>query len=271
MVFSAPVSRDFDGPSVARVSHALLGGHDHYEADRAVLEDIFRIAPESTVVAKEARQWLVRAVRLLTDQFGIDQFLDLGSGLPTEANVHEVAQRCNPEAHVVYVDNDPVVQAYCRALLMDNERIQVSGHDLRDVDGTLTDDVIRACLDLDRPVGLIMSAIIHHIADDHEAERIVRAYVDAVVPGSYLVLLHMHDPADGSKTSQQAESVQRSLAGAGLDTRFRASERIMAYFDGLELVEPGLVHPHQWWPDGPRLLSLSAAHRLSLCGVARIP
>ncbi|MGW4520916.1 SAM-dependent methyltransferase [Amycolatopsis sp. NPDC004378] len=260
---------DFDRPSIARVFDALMGGQDNYEADRAVLREILEIAPESPAMTREVRQWLVRAVRYLTERLGVDQFLDLGSGFPTVENTHQVAQKYNPEAHVVYVDNDPVVQAHGRAVLVDNDFTHIAGNDLLKPAETLAD--VGRYLDFERPVGLVLCAIVHHITDLERARRVVKAYVDAMAPGSYLVLLHQHNPADGSEAAGVATSLQERFSGTGLDTSYRTRAEIASFFDGLDLLEPGLTVPHRWWPDGPRLTPLTPVNWTSLCGVARIP
>jgi len=262
---------DFDRPSNARVFDALMGGQDNYEADRAVLRQILEIAPESQTVAREVRQWLVRSVRYLTERLGIDQFLDLGSGFPTVENTHQVAQRHNPEAHVVYVDNDPVVQAHSRALLVDNDYTHISGNDLLRPEETLADDTVKQFIDFERPVGLVMCAIVHHITDFQQAQQVVKSYVGALAPGSYLVLLHQHNPGDSSEAAAVATALQEQFSGTGLDTLYRTRDEIASFFDGLELLEPGLTAPHLWWPDGPRLTPLTPVNWTSLCGVARIP
>ncbi|GAA4538833.1 SAM-dependent methyltransferase [Amycolatopsis samaneae] len=267
----AVLPSDFDRPSIARVYDALMGGQDNYAVDRAVLRQILDIAPGSPEMAKEVRGWLVRAVRFLTERMGIDQFLDLGSGFPTVENTHQVAQRYNAEAHVVYVDNDPVVQAHARALLVENDHTHISGSDLLDPDATLADETLVRNLDFRRPVGLIMCAVIHHIADLEQARHVVKTYVEAMAPGSYLVLLHQHNPADGSEAAEVAASLEKRFCGTGLDTLYRTREEIEPFFDGLELVRPGLTHPHEWWPDGPRLAKLTPVNYTSLAGVARIP
>lgn len=270
MTSERPSARvDFDRPSIARVFDALMGGQDNYEADRAVVRQILEIAPESPAMAQEVRQWLVRAVRYLTERLGVDQFLDLGSGFPTVENTHQVAQKYNPEAHVVYVDNDPVVQAHGRALLVDNDFTHISGSDLLRPGETLAD--VGRFIDFDRPVGLVLCAIVHHITDLEQARQVVKSYVGALAPGSYLVLLHQHNPADGSEAAGVATSLQQKFSGTGLDTSYRTRAEIASFFDGLDLLEPGLTAPHLWWPDGPRLAPLTPVNWTSLCGVARIP
>jgi hypothetical protein len=272
MTSERPSARvDFDRPSIARVFDALMGGQDNYETDRAVLRQILEIAPESPAMAQEVRQWLVRAVRYLTERLGVDQFLDLGSGFPTVENTHQVAQKYNPEAHVVYVDNDPVVQAHGRALLVDNDFTHISGNDLLRPAETLADDTVKQYLDFDRPVGLVLCAIVHHITDLEQARQVVKSYVGAMAPGSYLVLLHQHNPDDGSEAAGVATELQKRFSGTGLDTIYRTRAEIASFFDGLDLLEPGLTAPHLWWPDGPRLAPLTPVNWTSLGGVARIP
>ncbi|WP_037320546.1 SAM-dependent methyltransferase [Amycolatopsis orientalis] len=262
---------DFDRPSIARVFDALMGGQDNYEADRVVLRQILELAPEAQVMTKEVRHWLVRTVRYLTDRAGIDQFLDLGSGFPTVDNTHQVAQRYNPEARVVYVDHDPVVLAHGRALLAANDFAHMAGNDLTEP-ATVIEELKRTHrLEFDRPIGLILCAIVHHIQDLDEAREIVRAYVGALAPGSFVVLLHQHNPADGSEAADLATSLEKRFNGTGLDTLYRTREEIKSFFGGLELVDPGLTYPHLWWPDGPRFTPLSPVNFTSLGGVARKP
>lgn len=260
---------DFDRPSIARVYDALLGGQTNYEADRAVLRQILELAPEAQTMAKEVRHWLVRTVRYLTDRMSIEQFLDLGSGFPTVENTHQVAQRYNAEAQVVYVDNDPVVQAHGRALLAENDFTHMAGNDLTKPRETIDELSRTHRLDFEQPIGLILCAIVHHIQDLEEARRIVRTYVDALAPGSYVVLLHQHNPADGTEAADVATSLEKRFSGTGLDTLYRTRDEIESLFDGLDLVEPGLTYPHLWWPDGPRFTPLSPVNFTSLGGVAR--
>ncbi|WP_414936819.1 SAM-dependent methyltransferase [Amycolatopsis sp. cmx-11-51] len=262
---------DFDRPSIARVFDALMGGQDNYEADRVVLRQILELAPEAQVMAKEVRHWLIRTVRYLTDRADIDQFLDLGSGFPTVDNTHQIAQRYNPEARVVYVDHDPVVQAHGRALLAANDFAHMAGADLAEPAKVVEELASTHRLDFDRPVGLILCSIIHHIQDLDEAREIVRAYVDALAPGSFVALLHQHNPADGSEAADVATSLEKRFSGTRLDTLYRTREEIESLFEGLDLLEPGLTYPHLWWPDGPRFTPLSPVNYTSLGGVARKP
>ncbi|MEV4050869.1 SAM-dependent methyltransferase [Amycolatopsis sp. NPDC049688] len=260
---------DFERPSIARVSDALLGGQDHYEADRAVLRQILAIAPQAPAMAREERQWLVRAVRYLTERLAVDQFLDLGSGFPTAENTHQVAQKYNPEAHVVYVGDDPVVEAHGRALLVDNDFTHICGTDPLNPGETLAG--VTRFIDFDRPAGLVLCGVVDHIADLQQAQQVVKSYVGALAPGSYLLLLHRHNPGDGSEAAAVAASLQDRFGRTGLDTLYRPRAEIASFFDGLGLLEPGLTAPHQWWPDGPRLTPLTPVNWTALAGVARIP
>ncbi|RSM38490.1 hypothetical protein DMA12_32830 [Amycolatopsis balhimycina DSM 5908] len=264
-------SLDFSKASLARLSDALLGGHDHYEVDREAMRRLLAIAPGARAMAKEHRDWLVRAVRFLAGKRGIDQFLDLGSGMPTAENTHEVAQRYNPDAQVVYVDNDPVVQVHGRALLEENYLTHVTGADLTRPAETLADEVVTEYLDFSRPVALILTSIVHHIDDFERAKRIVAAYVDALAPGSFLLLTHHFDPEEDSPRQELARLLETSFQGTGLGSVHRTREQIAAFFEGTELLRPGLVYLHEWWPDGPRLHPLSELNFLTLGGVARKP
>jgi hypothetical protein len=235
-----------DRPSVARVFDAIVGGHDHYKADRVVLRQILAQAPEVLGMARELRQWLIRTVRYLADRVGIDQFLDLGYGFPASENINQIVQRYNPGANVVYADD-------------------IAGYDLTLPYEALSAPELTKRLDLNRPIGLIMCAIIHHVDELRQAQEIVRAYVGQLAPGSYLILAHQFDPADGGET----EPLQERLRGTGLDMLYRTREEILSFFDGMELVEPGLTYPHEWWPDGPRYTPLTNANFTTLGGVAR--
>lgn len=261
-----PLALDYTKPNLARMKDALLGGHDHYEVDRKAVADLLALAPDSALMAKEFRYWAVRVVRFLAGSRGIDQFLDLGSGLPTAENTHHAAQRYNPDALVVYVDHDPVVQAHGLALLEDH-LVHVSGADLTEPAKTLADPVIAEHIEFDRPVAVILNSVLHHIEDLGKARALVHAYVDAMAPGSYLLLTHDYDPGDGSPGSALARKLDDLMADTGHRTVHRTREEIESLFDGLEILEPGLVHLHEWWPEGPRLSPLGELNYLSLGGV----
>ncbi|RRO15411.1 hypothetical protein EIL87_15200 [Saccharopolyspora rhizosphaerae] len=266
-----PPQIDTTKPSIARVYDAFVGGKDNFEVDREVLRQIQHLVPEAIQVGRQCRAWLIRVVRFMAGNAGVDQFLDLGSGLPTAENTHQAAQRINSEATVIYVDNDPSVAAHGRALLEENDYTHFAVADLRDPEQVLNQVPVRKYLDLDRPVGLIHSNTLHHVTNGENPAAIVRAYLDALAPGSYLAISHLHNPGDGSEHAKlAAESQERFNAMMG-SCYYRNREEIQALFDGLEMVEPGLVHLFDWWPDGPRLTEPSGGEYNLLGGVARKP
>ncbi|MBB4689705.1 SAM-dependent methyltransferase [Amycolatopsis jiangsuensis] len=262
------VSWDQDRPSSARLSDALLGGQDHYACDRAVLRRLLRVAPAAREVAGERRQWLLRTLRYLATRRGVDQFLDLGCGLPAAENTHQIVTRFRPGAEIVYVDHDPVVQVHGRAVLEENDHVHVSGADLTDPGATLGDPVVYRYLDFDRPVAVLLCDVLHHVESLEHAQYVVRGYRDQLAPGSYVLLTHDHLPEDPAR-AELACRIGEVLAAAGLHTVHRDLAEIVSLFAGLDLLEPGVVPLHEWWPSGPRLLPLSDQHFLSLGGVAR--
>jgi hypothetical protein len=262
---------DTTKPSVARVYDCFLGGKDNYEIDRQVFLQVDAVAPQMKLLARAGRNWLVRVTRFLAGEAGIDQFLDLGAGLPAAENTHQAAQRMNPDARVVYVDNDPVVAAHGRALLEENESTRLVSADLTDPGGIFANEEINRHLDLTRPVALIHSSTIHHVSDEERPVEIMRRYAELLPAGSYLALSHFTDPQDGGPGSELARFVEDVFArGAMGSGYFRKREEIQEYFAGLEMIEPGLVPLNEWWPDGP-LLRTTTADSVALGGVARKP
>ncbi|MGX2994646.1 SAM-dependent methyltransferase [Streptomyces sp. JNUCC 64] len=256
---------DTSKPSIARVYDAVLGGKDNYEVDRVVADEVKRTVPHIGDVGWFNRAVLGRAVRHLTAEVGIRQFIDLGAGLPTLENTHHVAQRVNPEARVVYVDNDPIVLAHGRALLEENANTGVSNADLRDPANVLEEPAIKRLIDFDQPVGILLVGILHHLHDDEDPKGIVDQYMSRVPSGSHLVITSFCD------TGPEAREVQETmlhLLGTG---RFRTTEEITAYFDGYELLDPGVVSLPLWRPDEPVEGPLTVAQRLMAGGVARKP
>ena len=268
---ATPSYIDTSKASIARVYDAALGGKDNYEIDRETLAHLMSVAPEVPQSGADNRGFLIRAVRFLAGKAGIAQFLDCGSGLPTAENTHQVAQRINPEARVVYVDNDPSVIAHGQALLADNERTMFSSADIFEPSAVLGDPDVRAFLDLDEPVALIHNGTLHHYDDPARSpQSIVGEYIDGLVSGSYLSLSHLFDPEnEDSDLARRLEQVYiNSPMGSG---SFRTRAEIEAMFPGLEMVPPGIVGCADWWPDGPRLIPLSGAQRCVVGGVGRKP
>jgi SAM-dependent methyltransferase len=255
--------------SFARVYDYALGGKDNFEVDRQAFRRLAALVPQLGEVAKANRKWLVRAVRWLARDAGVDQFLDCGSGMPTVENTHQVAQGVNPEAVVVYVDHDPVVLAHGRALLQENDRTHFIGADLRIPDQVLTHDVVLKNLDMDRPVALLQCLTLQGIPDIAEARKVMRAYVAALPSGSYVLVTHPHNPHDNSAFGQLAGQIEMTARSAFGPAPFRDREEIRSLLAGLELVEPGLSYLGEWWPEGPGLESVTDQHRLLLGAVGR--
>jgi S-adenosyl methyltransferase len=259
-----PPEIDTSKPSVARVYDAILGGKDNFAVDRAIAEESVRVMGDGGSGARLNRAALGRAVRFMARQ-GIDQFLDLGSGLPTAQNTHEIAQSVNPRARVVYVDNDPSVYLHGRALLAGDASTAVVLADIREPDKLLDMPDVKDLIDFSQPAGLILNAVIHHILDEEDPYGVVARYKEALAPGSYLQITHFCDAAPEAAASVR---VLRENLGRG---QVRSREEILRFFDGFELVEPGLVFLSQWRPDEPVRLPLDVGSLLMLASVGRKP
>ncbi|WP_245966820.1 SAM-dependent methyltransferase [Sphaerisporangium album] len=233
-------------PSVARMYDYYLGGKDNFAADREAAEKIMKLVPNAREIALANRAFLRRAVRAMVES-GIDQFLDIGTGLPTQENVHQVAQRVNPDARVVYVDNDPIVLAHARALLADNRRTVVISADMRDPEGILRHEAVRAHLDFDRPVGVLLLAILHFVVDDAECARIVATLRRAVAPGSTLAISHVTSGDLTEEEVRQGRDVYTATPAGGIVPRTHAQVR--SNFEGFDLLPPGVVPVEDWRPE----------------------
>jgi len=239
-----PASFDASQPHISRVYDYLLGGKDNYAADRAVGDKIIESLPTVQVGVRAQRAVLTRVVRYLVDEAGVSQLIDIGSGLPTAENVHQVARRLRPGTRVVYVDNDPVVLAHARALLADDAATVVVAGDLRQPADILGDPVVRAHLDWDQPIGLLLCGILHHITDSERPHDLTATLVNALPSGSYVFIHHLVDSGDPSVAAVQA------AMQAGMERgQFRSWDEIRSLFTGLELIEPGLVPVPAWRPD----------------------
>ena len=231
----------------ARLWNYLLGGKDNFAVDREAAEQVLAYMPELVQSARFNREFLGRAVRFLAGEAGIRQFLDVGTGLPTADNTHEVAQRIAPESRIVYVDNDPMVLVHARALLTSSPEgaTDYIDADLRDPERILGDAA--QTLDFDQPVAVMLLGIVNFVVDDDEAHAIVRRLLSAVPAGSYLVISH-------PTTEVNPEAVQRAMdmwnSSGAAPICARSPQGIAAFFDGLELLEPGVVTVSQWRPDG---------------------
>ncbi|WP_090947276.1 SAM-dependent methyltransferase [Nonomuraea jiangxiensis] len=254
-----PSGVDPNVPSIARVYDYWLGGKDNFAADREMGDRVKAVVPEMPLMAYHNRLFLGRVVRFLAGEAGIGRFLDLGAGLPTMENVHEVAQKARPEAEVVYVDNDPVALAHARALLATTGNTHVVGGDLYHPEPILAE--VDALVGLDRPVAVMMLAMLHFMPDE-DAHRTVRTVMDAMPSGSYLVISHIGD-------TPQLREAARFYSASGTGAVLRSPERIAEFLDGLELVPPGVVPLTDWRPDE----SVPALDRMAglaaICGVGR--
>jgi hypothetical protein len=267
---------DTSKPSVARMYDLFLGGKDNYESDREPAAKVLGFAPELPDWARGNRRWLGQVVTWLTRQARIDQFLELGSGLPTAQNIHEIAQGLNSAAKVVYVDNDPTVIRHGQALLLENDRTDFAAADFTKPAEVLANPAVTGLLDLDRPAALIQALMLHHIADLDRARAIAAAYVDALPSGSYVAISHVCNPRDGSETARFTDELEARLQQSFPTLRFRTPAEIESLFGDLELLGPGVVRLFGWWPPGgkddyedPAAGLRPAASQILYCGLAR--
>jgi S-adenosyl methyltransferase len=232
----------------ARVYDYWLGGKDNFPADQAVAEMVIAEMPEIRLSVRENRAFLRRVVRFLAEEAGIRQFIDLGAGLPTQGNVHEVAQQVAPEARVVYVDNDPIVNVHGQALLA-GEATSIVLADLRQPEAVLDHPGIREAVDLAQPVAVLLLAVLHLVADEEDPAGIVARFRDRLAPGSYLAI--SHGTADINPQAARKAAERFASARTAAPYVHRSYAQVQRFFDGLELVEPGLVQIPLWRPDGP--------------------
>jgi hypothetical protein len=250
-------------PHSARIWNYWLGGKDNFAADQQVGDQVRAVFPAIVENARASRAFLARAVRYLAGEAGIRQFLDIGTGLPTANNTHELAQQVAPSSRVVYVDNDPIVLVHARALLTSSPQ---GATDYIDVDVRETDKILQEAartLDFTRPVALVMLGILGNVADYDQARSIVRRLLDGVPSGSYLVI------NDGTNTSEEIMEGARVSGEGGHPYTLRSPEQIAGFFDGLDLQEPGVVSTPRWRPE-PSPSGLPAELD-GYCGVARKP
>jgi hypothetical protein len=265
-----PPGIDISKPNVARVYDYQIGGKDNFAADREVGDQIMQLVPQSREQGREHRAFLRRAVRQLAGEAGIRQFIDIGSGLPTQGNVHEIAQQVNPAARVVYVDNDPVVVRHSQALIGTTSTTRVVAADLRSPWAILGSAEVREFIDFDRPVAVLLLAIMHHVADKEDPDAITGTLRDALAPGSHLAISHFCNP--GAAHPEQAalavasEKLFSERFGTG---RWRTPEEITAYFGDFRLLEPGLVPLPQWRPEVTQSGAMHGAAHQIVGGVAR--
>jgi len=247
-------------PNVARVWDYWLGGKDHFSADRELAEKMLAVHPVSAQMARENRQFLSRAVSYVATR-GVRQFIDVGAGLPTALNTHEIAQHVIPEARVAYVDNDPVVISHARSLLAKSPGVIAVPGDMRDPEGVLSDAGLAGLIDLAEPACVILSGVLHFI-DAAAARDVATAFTRAVVPGSYLII------SVGSGNASEGQNFTSAYTAA--QVRIHSPEEIRSFFDGLELVPPGVVAVRSWQRQEP-IWDREERTATFLCGVARKP
>ncbi|HUN37708.1 MAG TPA: SAM-dependent methyltransferase [Trebonia sp.] len=240
---------DTTRPHMARIYDYFLGGKNHFAADRETADQLLAHIPALRTAARENRGFLHRSVRYLVAEAGIRQFLDIGTGLPTASNVHEVAQSIAPESRVVYVDNDPMVLAHARALLTSSKegRTAYIDADLRKPEAILSSPATREVLDFSQPVALTILATLHLVQDEDNPAQVLATFLDALAPGSYLVASHI----TMEHASEAVAAGQRTLRTAGVSAQARDSgEFARLAFSGLELMAPGVVLVSDWRPVG---------------------
>jgi hypothetical protein len=254
-------------PNIARYYDYLLGGYHNFAVDRKVGDMVIKACPDIRLGALANRAFLRRAVKFLCQQ-GVDQFLDLGSGIPTSSNVHEVAQNINPAAHVIYVDHDPVAVIHSQAILKDNPNASIIQEDIRNMEKILEHPDLTALIDLHRPVGVLMLSVLHFVNDEAQLQSILQVLKDRLVSGSFIVISHY------SLEEAPAEIIaQLSRMSSGSHNSIsRTSAEVVLIFDGFELVEPGVVRAPLWHPESPEDLLVAQPERaLAFVGVGRKP
>jgi hypothetical protein len=238
---------DTSKPHPARMYNAFLGGRDNYPVDREAVRQILRRWPEVRLIARANRAFLQRAVRFLVGEAGIRQFIDIGTGIPSAGNVHEIAGQVALDARVVYVDNDAIVHVHANALLTGSGTTTVVLADLRDPHAILGNPQLRAHIDFAQPVGLLLIAIMHFITGAENPAGIMGTLRDALPDGSYLALSHATGDFHPPGTADEAAAAYQNAAAPLL---LRAHSEVTTYFEGFDLLEPGLVRAPLWRPDG---------------------
>ncbi len=261
----APDSIDLERPNAARVYDYMLGGAANFAQDRAFAERLLETMPEARSAARLNRAFLRRAVRYCVEE-GIRQFVDIGSGIPTGGNVHEIAQRIDPSCRVLYVDNEPVAVTHSELMLQDNDRTGTVHGDLVDPDSILDAAQTRRLIDFAEPVALLMVAVLHFVPDSANPQAAVERYKAAMAPGSLLVLSHGIEIA--KERADRVDKLYEDNPTRGVGRRY---EDVAGFFSGLELVEPGLVWTPQWRPESPEDVGDNPESAVIVAGVARKP
>jgi trans-aconitate methyltransferase len=238
----SPVGIDTSRPHPARLYDYYLGGKDNYPVDRAAAEEVLEAAPEVRLMARENRAFLQRVVRFLVGEAGVRQIIDIGTGIPTAGNVHEVAREIAPDTRVVYIDNDPIVRAHANALPIESNFTRAVLADLRAPEMIVDHPKVRELIDFTRPVALLLIAVLHFVTDEENPYGIVKTLLDALPAGSFLAISHVTNDFRRQSASQVAAVYDRATSTVTL----RGKEAIATLFDGCELIDPGLVRVPLW-------------------------
>jgi hypothetical protein len=270
---NVPPGVDPNVPTPARMYDYFLGGSNNFEVDRQFASRIKELVPEVSDSAWANRAFHQRAVAWLAARQGLDQYIDIGAGLPTQGNTHELVRARIPSARVVYVDNDPMVLAHGQALLEGIDGVEMIMADLRDPDSVLTNPVLTELIDLSRPVGFLLTGVLYFVADGADPWRLVQRYADALAPDSYLVLSHL---TSDNKPPRAIQTGQEVYSRATESLHFRSRDQFERFFTGLELVppypgaEPAVSHVGVWGAEDPVAADTDDSRWL-YCGVARRP
>jgi trans-aconitate methyltransferase len=230
-------------PNVARIYDYLLGGKDNYEEDRRAAERLLEAIPDAAVAAWDNRQFLGRVVKFLVEEAGIRQLVDIGTGLPTRGNVHAVAHQHAPESRIAYVDNDPLVITHANALLNNHPNVTVIEADLRDPASIIMDPGLRELISFEEPIAILLVAVLHFVRDSEKPFDVVNQLKSALPRGSYLVISHVTADEVSAKTTRQVQGLYETASAPGVA---RSRRDIALFFNGLEMVPPGLVSVAQW-------------------------
>lgn len=256
-------------PTAARMYDHYLGGKDNYASDRAACEELDKVVPSTRALAVNNRRFLQRVVATLATDYGIRQFLDHGSGLPTQNNVHQVAQRIDPASRVVYVDSDPMVLVHGRALLDQNERTAVIQADMRDTDGILSHPDTKRLIDFSQPVALLFNSVFHCIPDSDTdgPQAVVRRVSEQLVPGSCMVMCQLvsEDPEVRDFVTDFMDKATQGHWG-----RVRQEKDVAEWFEGLDILDPGLVEVSTWRPDSEVAPRQATQEWIEFGGVGRV-
>ncbi|MGC5014557.1 SAM-dependent methyltransferase [Streptosporangium sp. DT93] len=267
-----PAGIDTTKPSIARVYDWFLGGKDNFAVDRQVAEAALKVSPGAQEAGRQNRAFLQRVVHHMAAEAGVRQFIDIGSGLPSQGNVHQVAQEIDPAAKVVYVDNDPMVLVHGRALLAPGDTTTVIQADARDPRSILEDERVKDFIDFDEPVGLLMLSILHHLHDDEDPAGVAATLRAPLTSGSFVAVSHFCNPGDAHPVASQQATTAEKLFNDNLGTgRWRTMDEITGYFGDFEPVEPGLVPLPEWRAEPSISVKNALLYHTYYGGLARKP